>query len=236
MRVLVIGDSLVLPRLEYDYDDTWLAKLIKEFPDIQFIEKLRRSSSSMRLVNDGAGAGDLRRGADLLEYYNPDLVITQIGITDSSPRLLKRNKISTKVVISMPRCISNFVFDFFRKFRGRIIENNDLSPDEFRRCWVNYIERANKTGTQILCILIAPGVGKFLESSPLINKSVSMYNQVLIDLEKKYSNFTTLESFTFEEMSCFACDDGMHVNAQGQYFLYNKIAKWLDGYIKENKI
>ena len=48
MRVLVIGDSLVMPRLEYNYDETWLSHLVNHYPSIEFIDKSRRSSSARR--------------------------------------------------------------------------------------------------------------------------------------------------------------------------------------------
>src|SRR5690554_2952573 len=88
-RVLIVGSSMAMPRKEVHYDETWIYKLTKEFSNIEVIDKCRRASTSVRLVSDGAGAGDKIRSADLLEYYSPNLVITQIGMTDCAPRLFK---------------------------------------------------------------------------------------------------------------------------------------------------
>ena len=235
MRVLVIGDSLVMPRLEYNYDETWLSHLVNHYPSIEFIDKSRRSSSARRLVNDGAGAGDSRRGADLLEYYNPDLVITQIGITDCSPRLLKRDKLYTKVINSLPRNISNLIYNYIRKTKGRTMKNNDLSPEEFRNCWENYIKRANIIGTKILCLLIAPAVDRFLMANPLVEESIKIYNRVLEDLVQKYPNFVCVTPFTKLEMEEFALIDGYHIGTRGHKALYKKLVSYLDEFVEEGQ-
>lgn len=235
MRVLIIGDSLVMPRLEYNYDETWLSCLVNHYPAVEFIDKSRRSSSVRRLMDDGAGAGDSRRGADLLEYYNPDLVITQIGITDCSPRLLKRDKLYTKVINSLPRGVSNVIYNYIRRTKGRTLKNNDLTTEEFRNCWENYIKRANEIGTKILCILIAPAVGRFIAANPLVEESIRIYNQVLWDLSQQYTNFICILPFAKLEMEEFALIDGYHVGARGHKALYKKLVSYIDEFIKENQ-
>lgn len=224
-----------MPRLEYNYDQSWPGLLTKHYPTINFIEKLRRSSSAKRLVNEGAGAGDKRRGADLLEYYNPNIVITQLGITDCSPRLLKRDRLSTKVINLLPRFISNPIYSFVRATKGRTINNNDLSPEEFKNCFENYIIRANEIGISILCILIAPATERFMSKSPLVEKSIEIYNDILLRLSLIYDNFTCLEPYTKSEMEKYSSSDGYHVNAEGQAFLFKKIAHYIDDYIEKNR-
>jgi len=234
MRAIIIGDSIAMPRLECNYDCTWIAKLVKNYPQVEFIDKCRRSSSVMRLVNDGAGSEDIRRGADLLEYYHPDLVITQIGITDCSPRLLKRDRKVTKIVNELPYFISKLIYDFVRKTKGRTIKNNDLSPIEFKKCWINYIERAKLLNTQIICIKIGFVSNQFSKQNPMVCKSIVIYNEVLDELSLKYSNFSVIIPFSQNEIDKISVD-GYHIAEEGHNIVYEKLSNKIDEFIEANK-
>ncbi|HON16100.1 MAG TPA: hypothetical protein PLA51_06445, partial [Spirochaetota bacterium] len=84
-KLLIITDSVSMPRPGIPYESTWIYKLKKEFPNLDIIDKAARGSTSMRLVTEGGG------GVDLLETYMPDIVILQIGITECAPRLFKKH-------------------------------------------------------------------------------------------------------------------------------------------------
>jgi hypothetical protein len=94
MRCIVVGDSLPMPSLELKYEDTWVHHFRKDFPTVEVIDKCARSSSVKRLVREGINSN----GSDLLEIYEPDFVITHLGIVDAAPRLLPRNAIGTKLL------------------------------------------------------------------------------------------------------------------------------------------
>jgi hypothetical protein len=234
MRAIIIGSSMAMPRLECNYDDTWIAKLVKKYPQIEFIDKCRRSSSAIRLVDDGAGAGDTRRGADLLEYYNPNFVITQIGITDCSPRLLKRNKKSTKIINELPDFLSKLIYDFVRKNKGRAIKNADLSVSEFRQCWINYIQRAKDLNTFVICVKISIPTSLFLSKSPLSASAIDLYNNVFEKLALEYSNLICFDPYNQSDIDRVAIDE-FHVNEEGQTIVFNKLIRIIDEYIVENK-
>src|SRR5690606_13163769 len=158
------------------------------------------------LVNDGSGHKDTRAGADLLEYYNPKIVITQIGITDCAPRLLNRRKFSSKLLNVSPQFVKGPVYKYLKKHRERTVANADLSMEDFERNWVSYIERARESGTKILCIMISKPTRLVVSKSPEIGKAIELYNQILIRLANKYEHFILLEPYTQEEVDVLALD------------------------------
>lgn len=225
--ILVIGSSMTMPRLEVDFFETWLYKLMVNYPNYLVMDKSRRASSTNRLVNDGAGSKDSRRGADLLEYYTPKLVITQIGIADCAPRLLYKNKFSTKVLNLSPNFIKKRIYKIIKKVKKRSIKNADLTLATFENNWVNYIERAKQLNTKVICILISKPTALVTSKSPEIYKAIDLYNSKLIELSQKYDNFLILEPYTQDEINEFALDE-FHVNERGHGCLYNKLKTLLE--------
>lgn len=220
--ILVIGSSMTMPRLEVGFFETWLYFLMMKYPDCFIIDKSRRASTTNRLVNDGAGYKDTRRGADLLEYYTPKVVITQIGITDCAPRLLNKSKKFTKILNLSPNFIKTMTYKVIKKIKIRTIENADVSILEFEKNWQSYIERAKKLNTQILCVLISKPTSLVTKKSPEIKKAIELYNTKLIKFSEQYDNFNVLEPYKQDEIDLFAIDE-FHVNADGHKCLFQKL-------------
>lgn len=211
-----------MPRLEVPFSETWLFYLIKFLPNFIILDKSRRASTSDRLVNDGAGYKDVRRGADLLEYYNPKLVITQIGITDCAPRLLNKNKFTTKLLNVSPSFFKKYIYNFLKKHKKRSVENADVSLKQFENNWINYITRAKNLDTNILCILISKPTTIVKEKSPEIEHAINLYNEKLLSFEQNYDNFYVLEPFSQNAINQYAIDE-FHVSSEGHKFLFKKL-------------
>lgn len=74
MKVIVITDSMSMPRDNIRYEDTWYYKLKHKLKSYKFIDKEHRGSMSNRLVNEGGGFANILPGSDLLEFYKPDII------------------------------------------------------------------------------------------------------------------------------------------------------------------
>lgn len=221
--IIIIGSSMSMPRLEVSYENTWPYKLQNHFyDDYLFIDKCKRASSTNRLVNEGSGHGDNIGSSDLLEYYNPKLVITQIGIADCAPRLIKRFSPIVKLINVSPNTIKKPFYYILKKIRTRKVKYADVSIKEFRNNWENYIERAFNLGTEIICVLISEPTSIVKEKSPEIKKAIDIYNKILIELDKKYSNFTTIEAYSQSEIDSISLDE-FHVDEYGHEILFKKL-------------
>jgi len=230
-RALIIGDSMAMPRLGVHYDQTWPCKLVHNFPNIEFIDKSRRASTSERLVSDGAGAGDSVRSADLLEYYSPDFVITQVGITDCAPRLFKRRGFLSYVFHFSPQCVTDQLIKLLKRYRGRKEKYAYVSPELFRSNWAQYFERCRNYHVQVFCILIGLPAREFILKSPNILTSITKYNLILERLANEYENVHCITPFSQNEIEEIALDE-FHVDAIGHSIIADKLIREIDTFYK----
>ncbi|MCR8667205.1 hypothetical protein NO995_05900 [Aestuariibaculum sp. M13] len=221
-KILIIADSLAMPRGEVPFEMTWPYMLQSTYRKYYFIDKTRRASTSERLVEEGGGYKNIERGADLLEHYKPNVVITQIGITDCSPRYLKKASVVYKLINYSPNFLSNVVYYFLKKYARRKLEYADVSLDKFRKNWLNYIERAKMLETKIICLAIAPPTNSFINKSPEISEAIIKYNSCLEELSFKNKNFNFIQPFSQELMEEFAIDE-LHVGSKGHKHIYNTL-------------
>jgi lysophospholipase L1-like esterase len=228
-KIILIGSSMAMPRIEVSYEETWPYKLQNHFSnDYFFIDKCKRASSTVRLVKEGSGKGDKIGASDLLEYYSPKIVITQIGIVDCAPRLIKRYSPLVKLINVSPSIIKRTFYSILKKTRIRSVKFADLSVNEFRSNWESFIIRALQIEAQIICVLISEPSNTVTEKSPEIKKAIDIYNDILLDLDIKYSNFTTLKAYSQTEIKLTSLDE-FHVNNEGHDILFNKLKQLIQG-------
>jgi lysophospholipase L1-like esterase len=227
--ILLATDSLAMPRVKVDYKNTWPYLLQKYFINDDFIDKSKRASTSERLVNEGGGDRGVARGADLLENYNPDLVIIQIGITDCAPRIISKKSFLNKFLKLLPL---KFRIKFIKKlkyFIGRSVKRTDVSIHEFEKYFNNYILRAQSSNTKLYIILIARPKRSLVVKNPKIADTISNYNNVLINFSKKYRNVAIIDP-TPNSVNCLddIFIDDFHFNELGNKELFNLIINQIE--------
>lgn len=222
MRILVLGSSMTLPSDELTYNDTWLYRLGHEFPQLEVVDKCQRESSARRLNAEGP----TKKGKDTLEYYAPDVVITQIGVTDAAPRLLKRNGMLARILHHTPRKISKMVYDFLRKHRGRQLKYCDLTPDQLQEQFDFYCKRAQKLGVKVFIIEICHATTKVTNVSPHYNECMDLFNSRLHKVTEANPNARIIEVISADDLSDFQTD-GIHLTASGQSKLFKNIIEAL---------
>ncbi len=211
-----------LPSPELDYVDTWIYKFSTLSPDLHVINRCYRSSSATRLKGEGPGGGDV------FDLFQPDFIITHLGIPDAAPRLLKRNAISTRIINHLP--FSNLVYNIVRKTRGRTIKNCDISPMEFFACYDTYAKACKKINLNIFIILISKGT-TVLKLSPHFNESVDLYNTQLKKVAELNENVILVDGLDGTCLDDYQ-SDGIHFTAKGQ----NKIFLNVISALQANKI
>lgn len=219
-KILIVGSSMAMPRSEIKYEDTWIYNL-KMHLDCHIIDKSRRASTSKRLISEGGGDGIYNKGADLLEYYSPNIVITQIGITDCAPRLLGQGFV-TKILNNSPKRIRDKIYLLLKKKTKRKAKNAYVKPDEFIINWQNYLERAQKIKTMVIIIKISKPTNFVLKKNPALYNSIIQYNLIYDKLAKSYDNVFLIEPFTAKEIDRIAIDE-FHVNKEGHQIVFAKI-------------
>ena len=223
LRCLIIGASMCMPSFDIAYEDTWPYKIIRKYPDIDFIDKNRRSSSARRLITEGA----LEKGYDLLEYYKPDFVITHFGITDCAPRLLKREWISTRVLNHLP--FSKCIYDIIRRIKGRTISCSDISKETFYDCFSQYATRAKESHTHVFCVKIAHTGASLIKKSPHIIEAIDLYNKEFDRLAANFSNVTVIDPYPKDaDLQQLLIKDDQHPNEKGSDIMFHSIINALE--------
>lgn len=218
-----------MPRFMVNYKKTWPYLLQKYFNNDHFIDKCTRASTSERLVNEGGGDRGVEPGADLLEFYKPNLVIIQLGITDCAPRIISKKSILNKFLKVLPL---KFRIKFIKKlkyFIGRSPKKADVSIHEFKKYFNNYISRAKLINSDVFIILIAKPKKSLALKNPKIVDAISNYNNVLINFSKKHKNVSIIDPThgSFNSLDDIFLDD-FHLNELGHNNLFNIISNEIE--------
>ncbi len=219
LRAIVIADSLAMPRPGLGYEHTWPKLLADALPDIDWICRAARASTTERLVEDGEG------GADCLEFYAPDIAILQLGICDSAPRLLNRRSMLTQLIYRLPFGLNHRISNWLEQHVGRQVRHAWVSPEQFRENLGNYVTRAAAAGTHVFAVHVFPAGSRVLLRNPKINAQIDAYNCIYDDLAKRHSNFTSIKVFQPNENADSFYLDGYHLNEQGGRRLVQALEK-----------
>lgn len=206
MRVLVLGDSLGLPRpykmqnysptekeLAVSYDQTYPSILQKEL-----LEKFR-SEPYFEVVNRSKRFCTLKDIAseftDYLFFYEPDIIVLQIGIVDCWFRESKMQIVNSEE---------------FKGYLNKIMLMLSLRPN----CY-------------LIIVGISPTSIKMDERYPGLNKEIKKYNNIYKDcVDNKRFFYIDMEKYVEPaNVYKYLLLDDHHLNPQGNRLVAEKILK-----------
>jgi lysophospholipase L1-like esterase len=217
-RVLILADSMAMPRADVRYEDTWIHLAKAAFPAYDFVDRSSRGATSMRLVTEGGG------GVDCLELYSPDLVVMQMGLAEAAPRLIDKASLEYWLLNHVvPARYRMAYVNHVKKRRGRNPRITEVSPEQYRANLTNFFERARRCGTRVVVMLIAPITQQFIRKSPHILTNVALYNGICQEAAGPFENVTLLAPFDDGmDIEAIALDE-LHVNAEGHRLLFERL-------------
>lgn len=217
-KVLCISDSLGLPRPQVLYTDTWISLLRQQRKDYDFIADFHRNATTDTL-------SQWEYGEHLL-FYEPKIIILQLGICDCAPRYLRTTSFWYRLLNHLPEKFSSNCWKIFKTFRKRNINRTDVSLDKFRLNVEQYIKQCihNNVEKIIIIKIAAPGEA-MLKNNPLIKSSIKLYNQVYEEIAAKYSQYVILtDPLHIGDNSCYVAD-GYHPNGKGNRLVADALVK-----------
>ncbi len=219
-KIMIVTDSVSMPRTEIRYEDTWIYLLKKEFPQYDIIDRPGRGSTTTRLVTEGGG------GVDLLEMYKPDIVIIQLGMADCAPRLFDKRGLEYRIVSrTLPAWARRRYIDRVKKHRVRDPEVTEVPPEEFRSNIVAFFRRAQSLGARVLLIPILPPMDLMIRKSPHVRKNVDRYNGIYREVVAQFPNVEIVDPFRNNgcmDINELAIDE-VHVNAKGLKMIFESL-------------
>lgn len=223
-KIMIITDSVSMPRAGIPYEETWIYMLKKTMHNYDVMDRSARGSTSNRLVTEGGG------GTDLLETYMPRAVIMQLGITDCAPRLFRKGG-AEKYLLNkiIPKKLVPAYIDYVKRKRGRNPDFTDVSPEQYRFNLDNFAARTSAIKANLFIIKILKPSELYISRSPGIIKNTDMYNRIAEDVAGCYDNVFTIDPAENIDKTDWICIDELHINSRGHEIYYNKIIEALTG-------
>lgn len=207
MKILFLTDSLSLPRKyeggEVNYEDTYISKLRKKYPEILIID----------VAIGGAKITDLLVQCFYYKQFKPDLVFVQCGIVDCAPRSFS---LMEKVVIDKLRLrkISRLFEKKFREIRNCTYTSRDGFLDSFLRIKNTF------TNIPLYSLGILKIANDYEKLVPGIKRNAKDYNDIL----RNNSEFIDNDDFPLDGI----ISDFHHLNEKGHHLIFEKLEKIID--------
>lgn len=214
MRILVAGDSLGLPRphrinsyspdetdLAVSYENTYSSILNKELLDYYkmepYIEVINRSRRFQTIKNVTEEFGDH------LFFYEPDVVIIQVGIVDC----WFRENLCGKQMVDR---------ESYKQYLSKILEL-----------------LAHRPLCKVIIIGISPTSVKMQKKFPGINREIRLYNQVLkSSVDHKTVFYIDMEKHIDpQQAQKYLLPDDSHLNKEGNQLVAEQAISLLKGFI-----
>ncbi len=214
--VVIIGDSLAMPRDDVPYASTYGSIISANMP---YLEVINRSSRG----NDAKKQSSAQAIFDDCEVFQPSVVIMQIGIVDCAPRLFGKK---TGYAISfLPNFIRSTLIDFFSKrrfFFTKYFPKTYVSKEAFKQGIERLLETFAQQNTQVICVSIAATTNANNEKSFSFDENINEYNAILKKLCEKYNN-QYLDFYSITKSADYLLDDGIHIDIKGHAYLGDRL-------------
>lgn len=216
--ILIVGDSLGLPRENMPYEKTW-PRLVSKFTGSHVVAKVQRALTTAMLHSG--------MYQDWLEFYAPKMVMLQVGIVDCAPRYIKNGGIAMKLLGVSPGPVKSAAWKIIKK-GGRQAKHADVSPPDFEANLKKYADRCIKAGVQqLLLISIARSGSAMVKSNPGILDQVERYNGIIRRVAASYPICSVIDVLAEADDSYFL-EDGYHLNEYGNLQLFNALTKYIN--------
>ena len=206
-RVLVISDSLALPRNRPErtlYEETYPFLLQNHFTVLQ-------------LSYGGGTIKEILHQASYYTSYNPDVVIIQSGIVDCAyrafPLFVDKGATYSKILYFYKRVIARIIPPRFLRRHLRI---RYTSPSEFKLALDDLKSKFAKS--IIVAVGIVPASDEYEKLVPGIKKSIIQYNTIIKD-SKSVDYFIDLGKMS---LNC-VMSDHHHINKNGHLYIFKAI-------------
>ena len=207
-RILILGDSLCLPRKHPEK-----VSLYQTWPS------LLNNDAHFEIIQIAIGGGTLKTLNEQSAYYvasEPDIVIIQSGIVDCAPRALGWLE---REIVNANRPLGFLIHHFFpinlmRKYRKKTY----TKKTHFRKL---IKELANRyVNSQIIWIGIVPASNEYEKIVPGISKNIVIYNNIIAsEIVVSRGVFLNVTSIPKDGIMT----DHHHLNIKGHRWLYEEI-------------
>lgn len=206
-RIVIIGDSLAMPRYEVPLEETYPYLLNKVWKNCEIIVRNRRANTTKSQVSS-------QNILDDIIFLKPQIVIIHLGIVDCAPRLFTKIE---QLILSKLKWVNKFIISFFSKYRFFFTKINPkvyVNKKEFHKYSLKLIQECKKNGVEnILVLNICDTTSENKKKSFNFENIICEYNNILNNVIKEENVLLIdINSIIKEDM---LLTDGIHLNQIG---------------------
>jgi lysophospholipase L1-like esterase len=222
-KILVIGDSLSMARLEFGigFDETYAHLLHKQLQDSIVINASLRANDSRNVLTENYSY-------ETFESIKPELVIYFLGIVDCMPRLFttkERLLLRSLMAVSFLKSIGKFIVSYRSKRRYELTKKKLIQFVSLKD-WATNLEKAiTKSDGRVIFVNIPYPGPRLLARNYRILDIVNEYNAALrYQAEKSGIKVIDFYSMT-KDSPDLLLEDGYHITVKAHQALAGELLK-----------
>lgn len=218
--MVIIGDSLGIPRETAPYEKTYTYLLKQKLPEWDIINNCIPGNTSR--FQKRTVIGDI-------ELYNPDVVVIHLGIADCAPRLFTINQRRIIDYLgTLNHSLQQGIIAFFSKHRYFFTSHFPkvyVKKEEFQENMTFLLNSICEVNALPIIINIAMPNPSTILRSYNIRKNIMDYNEIL---DRLSSNL--IDVFSLGDKALL--HDDHHLNYESNRYITNKVVKIVNAYGK----
>lgn len=219
-KIVILGDSLSLPRDELPVEETYPYLINNSLKDkyTLFNRSIRANDTSLQIE---------KFYEDVL-LFNPDVIIIHLGIVDCAPRLFYRKE---RIFFSKINRLFPIVtlMNRYRFFFTKLFPKVYVNIHKFEKNYMDIVERTNKLGKHVIIIGISDTTKRNKNISYNYNKNINSYNNILKKISEDFNDVTLINMYDYDP-NTILLKDGIHLNNQGSRLLAENLLKVIKDY------
>lgn len=235
-RVVVMADSLALPRIQYGQSLAW-----EETWPYQLQRTLRGAGLPTEVINCGARArtADMLLGDDFKEHVvlkRPDHVVLQVGVVDCMPRIFSKLENRVLRLAPIPDAVRERIISWRKSRRAEITRRDPLakvysSPELYERSLRAFFAELGTCDwpVRVAAIPTVTHRARMGIKSPRHHENVVRYNDILERVCREFgaAMIDTDQALPEREADDLFMVDGYHLSAEGSRRLAVAVASHL---------
>lgn len=232
-RVVVLTDSLGMPRNESPIEETWTER---------FCEHIKREAIVKCLWQRGLSLGDIvRHREDYITLLKPDVLLIQAGIVDCPRRAQSaRGLFCCKIMGKLPlfRHAAGAINRYCSKNHYALTKRREIryaAPDAFEGHVRNIVAAARaEKPCRVAMIAIAPPAFDMVEKIYQVRADVARYNAILQALAEEMA-FDLLDPYAGLAPETLVLADGHHLSAEGNRAVAQSVLSYWQSLTAQNQ-
>lgn len=227
MRIVIFGDSLIMPRPFLDepsrteYEDVYAWQVRSELKAKHEIDICYMGGLD---TDDAIGWSE-----QMVAYKRPDLVIFHIGINDSAPRLFRKHSKSILLNRYFRKLTFNAGMWLLNRYRyqvTRCIKKTYVTRHQFRRNLDSIVTKMREfnPAAQVMAISIARTSTHLARRSFGINSNIDDYNAIL----QQFAGDGYIDVNSLLPNEQMLIEDGIHLTKKAHRLLAERLVKVIE--------